>query len=281
MTGHKDWFCEIDETVKRSIKFGDGRSVMAKGIGKVAIRRVDGSKVTISDVLYVPNMESNLLSLGQLLEKGFSMHMEGEHMEVADSNGKCVLKVVVSKNRTFKVGVSTIEQKCLTAQSNDSVWKWHRRLGHLNFNSLNKLQKKNMVVGLPSIEVPRQVCGRCCEGKQPRKAYNAAVPTRAKEKLAVIHSDVCGPFEIKSHGGSLYFVSFIDDFTKKMWVYLLQRKSEVFVTFKSFKLLVEKQSGCSIKMLRTDGGGEYTSLEFENFCKEEGIIHEVMAPYIP
>ncbi|XP_014623180.1 uncharacterized protein [Glycine max] len=165
MTGHKDWFYEIDETVKRNIKFGDGRSVMAKGIGKVAIRRVDGSKVTISDVLYVPNVESNLLSLGQLLEKGFSMHMEGEHMEVVDSNGKCVLKVVVSKNRTFKVGVSTIEQKCLTAQSNDSVWKWHRRLGHLNFNSLNKLQKKNMVVGLPLIKVPRQVCGRCCEGK--------------------------------------------------------------------------------------------------------------------
>ena len=188
---------------------------MAKGIGKVAIRKVDGSKVTISDVLYVPNMESNLLSLGQLLEKGFSMHMEGEHMEVADSNWKCVLKVVVSKNRTFKVGVSTIEQKCLTAQSNDSMWKLHRRLGHLNFNSLNKLQKKNMVVGLPSIEVPRQVCGRCCEGKQPRKAYNAAIPTRAKEKLAVIHSDVCDPFEIKSHGGNLYFVSFIDYFTKK------------------------------------------------------------------
>jgi len=121
MTGHKDWFCEIDETLKRNIKFGDGRSVMAKGIGKVAIRRVDGSKVTISDVLYVPNMESNLLSLGQLLEKEFSMHMDGEHMEVAYSNGKCVLKVTVSKNRTFKVGVSTIEQKCLTAQSNDSV----------------------------------------------------------------------------------------------------------------------------------------------------------------
>eukprot|EP00256_Glycine_max_P063245 XP_014633004.1 uncharacterized protein LOC106799314 [Glycine max] len=160
MTGHKDWLCEIDETVKRNIKFGDGKSVMAKGIGKVAIRRVDGSKVTISDVLYVPNMESNLLSLRQLLEKGFSMHMEGEHMEVVDSNGKYVLKVVVSKNRTFKVGVSTIKQKCLTAQSNDSVWKWHRRLGHLNFNNLNKLQKKNMVVGLPSIEVPRQVCGR-------------------------------------------------------------------------------------------------------------------------
>ena len=94
MKGHKDWFYEIDETVKRSIKFGDGSSVMAKGIGKVDIRR-DGSKVTISDVLYVPNMESNLLSLGQLLEKGFSMHMEGEHMEVADSNGKCVLEVAI------------------------------------------------------------------------------------------------------------------------------------------------------------------------------------------
>ena len=96
--------------------------------------------VSFEGLNYVPNMESNLLSLGQLLEKGFSMHMEGEHMKVADSNWKCVLKIDVSKNRTFKVGVSTIKQKCLTAQSNDSVWKWHRRLGHLNFNSLNKLQ---------------------------------------------------------------------------------------------------------------------------------------------
>lgn len=97
----------------------------------------------------------------------------------------------------------------------------------------------------------------------------------------MIHYDVCGTFEVKSHRGNLYFVSFIDDLTKKMWVYLLQKKSEVFAVFKEFKQLAEKQCGGSIKKLRTDGGGEYTSLELDRLCKDEGIEHVVIAPYTP
>ncbi|KAL2342497.1 hypothetical protein Fmac_003782 [Flemingia macrophylla] len=281
MTGHIEWFYEIDMSTKRKISFADGRAVMAEGIGKIAIRREDGRKIIISEVLYVPQMKSILLSLGQLLEKGYSVNMKDNHMEVIDNNRNTILKVLVSKNRTFKVGVSALENKCLTAQVDDEVWKWHKRFGHMNFASLNLLQRKNMVLGLPPISEPKKVCGRCCEGKQPRKSYKSSIPTRASLNLEVIHSDVCGPFEIKSHGGNLYFVSFIDDLTKKMWIYFLQRKSEAFGVFKEFKMLVEKQCGNPIKTLRTDGGGEYTSLEFEKFCKDEGIVHDVIAPYTP
>jgi hypothetical protein len=169
MTSHLEWFCEIDKTVRRKIRFGDGSYVIAEGIGNVAIRREDGTKVIVSDVLYVPQMKSNLLSLGQLLEKGYSMNMNGNYMEVFDSKKKVVLKVSMSRNRTFKVGVNSIDQKCLIAQEDDIMWKWHKRMGHLNFNSLKMLQKKNMVVGLPQIEEPKEICGKCCEGKATKE----------------------------------------------------------------------------------------------------------------
>ena len=68
---------------------------------------------------------------------------------------------------------------------------------------------------------------------------------------------------------------------KKLWLYLIMTKSEVFDVFQKFKILVEKQSGKSIKILRTDGGGEYTSKVFEKFCEDNGVVHEVTAPYTP
>jgi len=77
---------------------------------------------------------------------------------------------------------------------------------------------------------------------------------------------VCGPFEVKSLGGNSYFMSFIDEFTRKMWTYLIKLKSEVFNIFKKFKLSSEKQSNKVIKVLRTNGGGEYNSHEFQVFC---------------
>ncbi|XP_006593150.1 uncharacterized protein [Glycine max] len=73
MTGHREWFVNIDDKVKSKIKFADNNSVTAEGIGKVMIQRKDGQHSFINDVLYVPNMKNNMLSLGQLLEKGYSM----------------------------------------------------------------------------------------------------------------------------------------------------------------------------------------------------------------
>ena len=99
--------------------------------------------------------------------------------------------------------------------------------------------------------------------------------------LEAVYTDVCGPFEIESLGGNRYFVTFIDDYSRKLWIYLLKRKSEVFDVFKNFKVLAERQSDEKLKLLRSDGGGEYTSNEFHEFCQTTGIIHEVVAPYTP
>lgn len=97
----------------------------------------------------------------------------------------------------------------------------------------------------------------------------------------MIYNDACGPLESQSFGGNSYFVSFIDEYTRMMWVYLIDKKSEVLEVFKKFKVLVEKQSGSSLKIVRSDGGGEYTSLEFQKYCDDEGIVQGITAPYTP
>ena len=82
------------------------------------------------------------------------------------------------------------------------------------------------------------------------------LPQKSAAKLDVIHSYVCGPMQVDTLGGSRYFVLFIDELTRKAWIYLLKRKGEVLDVFKKFKNMVERQCGQKIKKLRSDGGGE-------------------------
>ena len=78
MTGNKNWFTKLDESIKRVITFADGRHIDSGGKGDISIARKDGGKATITEVLYVPSMTSNLISVGQLLAKGFKMKLEKE-----------------------------------------------------------------------------------------------------------------------------------------------------------------------------------------------------------
>ena len=95
--------------------------------------------------------------------------------------------------------------------------------------------------------------------------------TRAEGILQLVHSDVFGPVSVPSLGKSIYHVSFIDDFSRKTWIYFLRKKFEVFDRFKEFKALVENQTEKIIKVMRTDNGEEFYGNEFEEFCKKCGI----------
>ena len=94
---------------------------------------------------------------------------------------------------------------------------------------------------------------------------------RVNKILELVHSDVFGPMPVPSLGKSMYYVSFIYDFSRNTWIYFLRKKSEVFEKFKEFKALVESQTEKKIKVLRTDNGGEFCKKEFEEFCKKCGI----------
>jgi len=132
------------------------------------------------------------------------------------------------------------------------------------------MAKQNMVRGLPCINHQDQLCEGCLLGKQFRMCFSKESNSRAKKPLKLIHADVCGLIKSCSLGKNNFFLLFIDDFSRKTWVYFLKQKLEVLTTFK-FKFVVEKESGCQIKALLTDRGGEFTFKKFQEFCEENGI----------
>ena len=102
---------------------------------------------------------------------------------------------------------------------------------------------------------------------------------KSKDPLDLVHSDVCGPMSVQSFRGYSYCVTFIDDYSRKTWIYFLKAKSEVFDRSREFKTLIENQTRRKIRVLRTNNGGEYTSNEFLDYCSSEGITKEHTVPY--
>ncbi|KAH9681844.1 hypothetical protein KPL71_027113 [Citrus sinensis] len=281
MSGNINMFVQLSESVNDSVAFGDDSKVPVKGRGNILFRAKDGSHQIISNVYYVPNMKSNILSLGQLLEKGYDIHLKDYSLFLRDDKGNLITKVRMSKNRMFPLNIQNDVAKCLKACHKDQSWTWHLRYGHLNFGGLELLSKKNMVKGLPYINHPDQLCEGCLLGKQFRKSFPKESNSRAQKPLEFIHTDVCGPFKPNSLGKSNYFLLFIDDFSRKTWVYFLKQKSEVFEAFKKFKAAVEKERGYQIKAMRSDRGGEFTSKEFLEFCEANGIRRPLTVPRSP
>src|SRR3984885_7718984 len=293
MTGNIALFSALDKNMKSGVTLGTDSKVSVMGKGEVKIFTKQGERKTIADVYYVPGMRCNLLSIGQLVKKGYNVYFVNDVctiMDIAPSK-RCIAEVRMTRNRMFplriradlknKNEIAAVTQEAFQSVPKDENWLWHLRFGHLNFGGLNLLSRKGMVKGLPLIEKPDSLCEGCILGKQHRESFPSSKSIRAKAPLEIIHSDLCGPMQAASLAGIQYFLTFIDDFTRKTWVYFLKNKSEVFEKFRNFKALVENQSGLHIKVLRTDRGGEYISKEFLRFCRENGIHKQFTARYTP
>jgi transposase InsO family protein len=124
------------------------------------------------------------------------------------------------------------------------------------------------------------VCNGCAQGRNIKNPFPKR-DNKVEGVLELIHSDVCGPIPSSSINGYVYYVSFIDDYYRKTWVYFLKSKYEVFSKFKEFKALIENLFERKINILRSYNGGEYTSKYFVNFCKDVEIKREITTPYNP
>eukprot|EP00253_Pinus_taeda_P030419 PITA_30419 len=225
---------------------------------EVKIFTKQGERKTIADVYYVPGMRCNLLSVGQLVQKGYNVFFVNDVctiMDIAPSK-RLIAEVKMTRNKMFplriradlknKNEIAAVTQEAFQSVPKDENWLWHLRFGHLNFGGLNLLSRKGMVKGLPLIEKPDSLCEGCILGKQHRESFPSGKSIKAKAPLEIIHSDLCGPVQAASLVGSQYFLTFIDDFTRKTWVYFLKNKSEVFEKFRNFKALKTK-AGCTLK----------------------------------
>src|SRR5713226_6493051 len=133
---------------------------------------------------------------------------------------------------------------------------WHRRLAHVHYRAL--LLASKAVEGLLEMQTKHEgVCKGCAKGKNTKKTFPSS-ESKAKGISKIIHSDVYGPMSSSSLSGYAYYVSFIDDFSRKTWVYFMKNKDEVFSKFKEFKALIENHAEKNIKTFRSDNGREFT-----------------------
>ena len=131
---------------------------------------------------------------------------------------------------------------------------WHLRFGHLGFTGLKLLSKIKIVDDFPEICEPNHLCETCVKEKQHRQSFPVEKLWRARRPLEIVHTNIAGPFYIASLGGNRYYLTFIDDFSRKGWVCILKEKSGA-LKFKEFKAMMEKQSGQYVKVLRSGRGG--------------------------
>ena len=122
MLGRKSMFVELNESVSGNVSFGDDAKIPVKGNGSILIRLKDRRHQFISNVYYVPNMKNNILSLGQLLEKGYDIHMKDRSLSIRDANNNFITKVPMPNNRMFLINIQSDVAKYLKTCYKDSSW---------------------------------------------------------------------------------------------------------------------------------------------------------------
>ncbi|KAG8472383.1 hypothetical protein CXB51_035319 [Gossypium anomalum] len=206
------------------------------------------SNKIISNVLLVPEIDRNLLSIAQLVEKGYTVVFKGNECQISDPSGSMLMSVAMTE-KSFVVDWNKGFDNAYAVSSEDSKL-WHQRLGHANFKSMAQMVSKEMVENFTKTVQSEDVCEVCQMGKQARLPFPTNTTWRASSKLELVHSDVCGPMRTESLSGNRYFILFIDDC-------------------------------CKIKTIRSDNGTEYTSAQFQSLCKDAGIKHQLTNVYTP
>ena len=283
MTSEKDLIVDYVQNPQPSeIFLGDNRMIRALGEGKVSLEFYDGSNVLtmeLYNVLYVPEIAKNLVSVSAMTGKGAEVLFENDKCYV--TKDKKPMNIGHLANSNLYV-INTEPDFANVASSKASLEVGHCRFGHINYKYVNELSQKKMVVGMNcSKEDTNQQCEACAKAKMHRVPVPKASRNRSSRPLQLVHSDVCGPMNVNSIGGSKYVLSFTDDYTKYVTVYFLKNKSEVLSKFQEYESMVTNLTGLKIQTLRSDNGGEYTSKEFAKFCASKGIVHQFTNPYTP
>ena len=257
------------------VHLADDETLNIMGKGDVRVKLPNGTTWKLQGVRYIPGLKRNLISVGQLDGEGYCTTFSDCEWKIT----KGALVIARGKKTGTLYVTSNLENIIATVDSGGKSNLWHQRLGHMSEKGMKTLLSNGKLPDLKSVDVG--LCEDCIFGKQKKVSFAKIGKTPKAEKLELVHTDVWGPSPVQSLAGSLYYVTFIDDCTRKVWVYFLKKKSEVFDTFRRWKAMIENETGLKVKRLRSDNGGEYTDRRFREFCANNGIKMEKTVPKTP
>jgi hypothetical protein len=236
----------------------------------------------LSDVLFAPGLNRNLISSGALLEAGMHLQLGASGATIfQDSSCRVQLATARFQDRLWLLNTEdsiTSIQAATGANVATTGAAWHKRLGHIGAASLRQLASSGVIDKLTKADLEEVGnCRVCVLGKGARLPFPLSSSMSSSKPLELIHSDLCGPFDV-SIGGARYIVCFVDDYTRMVWVFLLKSKDELFKVFTRLRTHLELFTDHRIKTLRTDGGGEYTSRLMADYLADAGILHQTTCP---
>uniref|UniRef100_A0A2N9FG96 CCHC-type domain-containing protein n=1 Tax=Fagus sylvatica TaxID=28930 RepID=A0A2N9FG96_FAGSY len=248
MTGDKHKLQNLSEYKGgRVVVTADNSRLPIAHIGKTIVTpRYNSNQVPLQDVYHVPGMKKNLLSVAQLTLSGHYVLFGPQDVKVY-RDLKISETPIMEGQRLESVYVMSAESAYVDrTRKNETTDLWHMRLGHVSYSKLSVMVKKSMLKGLPQLDVRTDtVCAGCQYGKAHQLPYEES-KFKAKEPLELVHSDVFGPVKQPSIGGMRYMVTFIDDFSRYVWVFFMKEKSDTFSKFKEFRESVEGEVGKKI-----------------------------------
>ena len=271
----------MNEKYQAQICVGDGRLINAVGIGNVTIRYDNDGQtgmLELHDVLYVPDLADNLLSVRKLTEKNDVVKFT--HTKVYCGNEINDMKSIGKLHRGL-YKMKKEGESCNTAVQDENalcIHQWHTKLAHRNLDNIRRLAKQGTIKLKKCTH--SDVCEECLAGKMARKAFPSHA-TPVENSMDVVVSDVCGEFQVESLGRKKYFITFTDVYSKHCEVYFIRKKSEAADATIRYINKMETQLGKRPKVFRSDRGKEYLNKKLQDFLEKKGIQPQCTVGYAP
>ncbi|GJZ42928.1 putative ribonuclease H-like domain-containing protein [Tanacetum coccineum] len=288
MTGNMSYLTDYEEIDGGYVAFG-GNPKGGKITGRGTIKT---GNLDFKNVYFVRELKFNLFSVSQMCDKKNSVLFNDTECIVLSPNFKLtdeshVLLKVPRKNNMYSVDLKNIIPKggltCLFAKATSDESKlWHRRLGHINFKTMNKLVKGNLVRGLPSkCFKNNQTCVACQKRKQHRVSCKSKIVSSISQPLHLLHMDLFDLTFVKCLMKKMYCLVVIDDYSRFSWVFFIATKDETSGILNSFITRVENLIDQRVKLIRCDNGTEFKNKEMNQFYERKGIKREFSVARTP
>nr|GEW00681.1 retrovirus-related Pol polyprotein from transposon TNT 1-94 [Tanacetum cinerariifolium] len=231
--------------------------------------------ITINRVYYAEGLNHNLFLVGQLCDVDLEVAFPKSTCFVRDLQGNDLL----TDNCGSDLYIISLQESntstpifLMAKASPTKAWLWHQRLSHLNFDYINLLSKKNVVIGLPKLKyIKDQLCSSCEVSKVERSLFRTKTVLSSKGRLNLLHMDLCGPMRVASINGKKYILVIIYDYSRYTWTLFLCSKDETPEVLKDFLMMIQRNLQALVISVRTDRGIEFLNKAVHPFFKEEKL----------
>nr|GFB51638.1 retrovirus-related Pol polyprotein from transposon TNT 1-94 [Tanacetum cinerariifolium] len=253
-----------------TVRFGNDHVAAILGFGDL-----QWGNILITRVYFVEGLGYNLFSVGQFCDSDLEVAFRRNACFVRNLEGVDLLKGDCSTN-LYTINLNEMAYASpiylMARASSTKSWLWHQRLSHLNFDTINDLARNDLVAGLPKFKYHKKhLCPSCEKGKSKRASHPPKPVLNSRQRLHLLHMDLCGPMRIASINGKRYVLVIVDDYSHYTWVHFLRSKDEAPEVIIKFLKRITVLLQSPVIIIRTNNGTEFKNQVLKEYFDTIGV----------